>query len=53
MGLDAMWHQSIYAGYEVWTWISYEASVHPFLFLAAVLVIISAFIMYKTEVRSK
>ena len=53
MGLDAVWHQSIYAVYEVWIWLRYEVSVHPFLFLGAVLVIIAAFIMYKTEVRSK
>jgi hypothetical protein len=53
MGLDAVWHQSIYAVYELWAWIRYEASLHPFIFLAAVLVIISAFILYKTEVRGK
>lgn len=53
MGLDAMWQQGTYAGYQVWAWIRYEAAMHPFIFLAAVIVIISAFIMYKAEVRSR
>jgi hypothetical protein len=53
MGLEAIWNQWVYAGYQVWLWLSYEASIHPFIFLAAVVVIISAFIMYKAEVRGK
>jgi hypothetical protein len=53
MGLDAMWQQGAYAAYQVWAWLRYEVSVHPFLFLAAVIIIVSAFIMYKAEVRSK
>jgi hypothetical protein len=53
MGLEAMWQQGVYTGNQVWMWVSYEASVHPFIFLAAVIVIISAFIMYKAEVRTK
>ena len=53
MGLEAMWQQCAYTGYQVWVWMRYEAAMHPFIFLAAVIVIISAFIMFKTEVRSK
>jgi hypothetical protein len=53
MGLDAVWQQCAYTGYQVWVWLRYEASLHPFIFLAAVIVIISAFIVYKTEVRVK
>ena len=53
MGLDAMWQQCAYAGYQVWVWLRYEAGVHPFIFLGVVIVIVSAFIMYKTEVRGK
>jgi hypothetical protein len=53
MGLEAVWSQFVYTGYQVWIWLRYEVSVHPFIFLAAVIVIVSAFILYKTEVRSK
>jgi hypothetical protein len=53
MGLDAMWQQSAYAAYQVWAWVSYEFGTHPFIFLGVVIVIVSAFIMYKAEVRSK
>jgi hypothetical protein len=53
MGLDAMWQQGAYAGYQVWVWLRYEAGVHPFMFLGAVIVIVAALILYKTEVRGK
>jgi hypothetical protein len=53
MGLEAVWKKCAYAGYQVWTWLSYEVSVHPFVFLGAVIVIVSAFILYKTEVRGR
>ena len=53
MGLDAVWQQCAYTGYQVWLWMRYEVGIHPFIFLAAVIVIISAFIMFKSEVRSK
>ena len=48
-----MWQQSVYAGYQMWLWLRHEVYAHPFIFLAAVIVIISAFIMYKAEVRGK
>jgi hypothetical protein len=53
MGLEAVWQQCVYTSYQFWLWLRYEASIHPFIFLAAVVVIISAFIMYKAEVRGK
>lgn len=53
MGLEAMWQQGVYAVYQVWLWVRYEVTIHPFIFLAAVIVIISAVIMYKAEVRDK
>ena len=53
MGLEAVWQQCTYTGYQVWVWLRYEAGVHPFMFLAAVIVIIAAVIMFKTEVRGK
>ena len=53
MGLDAVWQQCAYTGYQVWVWLRYEAGVHPFMFLGAVIVIVSAWVMYKAEVRSK
>ena len=53
MGLDAVWQQFVYIGYQVWVWLRYEASLHPFLFLGIVIVIVSAWILYKAEVRTK
>ena len=53
MGLDAVWQQCGYAGYQVWAWVRYELGVHPFIFLGVVVVIAAAFILYKAEVRSR
>jgi drug/metabolite transporter superfamily protein YnfA len=53
MGLDAVWQQGVYVCYQVWVWLKYEASLHPFLFLGVVIIIISAWILYKAEVRGK
>ena len=53
MGLDAVWQQCVYAGNQVWAWLRYEVGIHPFIFLAAVVVIVAAFILYKTEVRAR
>ena len=53
MGLDAVWQKCAYTGYQLWLWLQYEAGVHQFIFLIAVIVIISAWVLYKTEVRSK
>jgi hypothetical protein len=53
MGLEAVQQEFVYTCYQVWLWLRYEAGMHPFIFLAAVIVIISAFIMYKAEVRTK
>ena len=53
MDLDAFWQQCAYAGYQLWIMLQYESSLHPFIFLGAAIVIFSALILYKTEVRSK
>jgi hypothetical protein len=53
MGLDAIFQQIAYAGYQVWAWLRYESGVHPVIFLGAVLVIVAAIILYKTEIRTK
>ena len=53
MGLDATWQQIAITSYQLWIWLKYEASLHPFLFLAIVIIIISAWAMYKTEVRGR
>ena len=53
MGLDALWQQCVYSLYQMWTWLTYETSVHPFLFAGTVIVIVSAWVLYKTEVRTK
>ena len=49
MGLDAI----VQIGRQVWAWMRYEVGVHPFLFLGAVIIIVAAIILYKTEIRSK
>jgi hypothetical protein len=53
MGLDAVFQQVTYAGYQLWAWLRYEVGVHPLIFLGVVIVIIAAIVMYKTEVRDK
>jgi drug/metabolite transporter superfamily protein YnfA len=53
MGLDAMWHNSVNVCYQVWVWVRQEVSQHPFLFLGTVIVIVAAWILYKTEVRGE
>jgi hypothetical protein len=53
MGLDATWQQIAITSYQVWVWLKYEASLHPFIFLGAVIVIVSAWVLFKSEVRSK
>jgi hypothetical protein len=39
--------------YQLWNWLIYEATGHPFLFGGTVIVIVSAWLLYKTEVRTK
>ncbi len=53
MGLEAVWQQGANFGYQLWVWLRYEASLHPFLFLGIAIVIVSAWVLFKTEVRSK
>jgi hypothetical protein len=53
MGLAAVWQQVAYTGYQVWVWLRYEVIVHPFIFLGVVIVIVSAIILYKAEVKNK
>jgi len=53
MGLDAVWQQCTYTGYQVWVWLRYESGIHPLMFLGVVIVIVLAIILYKTEVRGQ
>ena len=53
MGVNAMWQQCVYGIYQVWYWLTYEIGVHPFLFLGIVIIIVSAWLLYKAEVRTK
>ena len=53
MGLDAMWQSFTIASYQVWLWLRYEVSVHPFLFLGIVIIAVSAWILYKSEVGDR
>ena len=51
MGLDAVWQQGAYTGYQVWVWLRDETSLH--LFLGALIIIVLAWVLFKSEVRSK
>jgi hypothetical protein len=53
MGLEAIWQQAVAISYPLWLWLRYEASLHPFLFLGVAVVIVSAWVLYKAEVRHK
>ncbi len=48
-----MLQQCVYDIYQAWNWLTYEAGVHPFLFLGVAIIIISAWVLYKAEVRTK
>jgi drug/metabolite transporter superfamily protein YnfA len=53
MGLDALWQQCVNTIYQVWIWLRYEAGVHPFLFLGIAIIIVYAWILYRSEIRTK
>jgi hypothetical protein len=53
MGLEAVWQQIDLSSYQLWVWLRYQASVHPFLFLGALIVIVSAWLLYRAEVKIK
>jgi len=53
MGLDATWQQIAITSYQVWVWLKYEASLHPFMSLVVVIVIVAAWGLLKSEVRTK
>jgi hypothetical protein len=53
MGLDSYWQQGTIFADQVWVWLQYEASLHPVLFLGMVIVIVSAWLLFKLEVRVK
>jgi hypothetical protein len=48
-----MWQQVFYGIDQVWNWLVYEATVHPFLFAGTVIIVVSAWALYKAEVRTK
>ena len=53
MGLEAIWQQGANFGYQLWVWLKYEASLHPIMSLGVVIIIVSAWILFKSGVRSK
>jgi hypothetical protein len=48
-----MWEQFSITCYEIWVWLKYEVVLHPFLFSGIVIVIVSAWFLYKAEVQTK
>jgi len=53
MGLEAVWQQGAQTCYQVWVWLKYEAGAHPVLFLGALIVIVSAWLLYKADAKIK
>ena len=53
MGLEALWQQCAYTGYQVWVYLRDETGDHPFMSLGIVIVIVSAWVLFRSEVRSK
>jgi drug/metabolite transporter superfamily protein YnfA len=48
-----MWEQFSITCYEMWVWLKYEVSVHPFLFAGVVIVVVSAWVLFKSEVKGR
>jgi hypothetical protein len=53
MKLDSFWEQFTITCYQLWVWLKYEAGAHPFLAVGAVVVFVSVWVLFKSEVRSK
>jgi hypothetical protein len=53
MGLETIWQQFAVSGYQFWVWVKSETNSHPFLALGVLIVVISAWVLYKSEVRTK
>jgi hypothetical protein len=48
-----MGQQAVESIDQLWNWLIYETALHPFLFLGIVIIIVSAWFLYKAEVRTK
>ncbi len=48
-----MWEQLTFAWNQMWVWLTYEVSLHPFLFAGVIIVVVCAFILYKSEIESR
>jgi hypothetical protein len=53
MGLDSIWEKFAIDCYQVWVWVKYEASAHPYLTGGTILVFILAWTLYKMEIRAR
>jgi hypothetical protein len=53
MELGYYWQQFSIACYQMWVWVKYEGSAHPFLAVGAVVIFVLVWAMYRTEVRSR
>ncbi len=48
-----MWEHFTITCYQMWSWLKYEVSVHPFLFAGVVIVIVCAFILHRSEIENR
>jgi len=53
MKLDSFWEQFTIACYQLLVWLKYEVGAYPFLAVGAVVVFVSAWVLFKSGVRSK
>jgi hypothetical protein len=53
MGLEARWQEFAITCYQLWVWVKYEASLHPYLMGGIILVFILAWTLYKMEIKAR
>ena len=53
MKLEAIWQGFTITFYQLWVWVKYEVSLHPYLAGGIILVFILAWTLYKMEIRAK
>jgi hypothetical protein len=53
MGLEAIQHQGVVAGYQLWVWIEDLTGGHPYLALGILGILVLAWVLWKGEIRTK
>ena len=53
MNFEVLWTQISNAFHQFWIWVRYEASLHPFMTLGVLLIIILGWVLHKGESTHK